>query len=221
MCDLERFVEALADSLREVLSICGKVLGAMEAVRAAAVVSNSFGCVQNSAEGCGFRSGREGGEVKRVAVRGSGFVDRSHEAFYSLRVRCGKKEKAGKVAKVREMVKSVRRDLWPLQSASVQQAAVELEWESPSQFIVCNPVSFRGFLASHWTWLTWIRVVDGPIDESKLRKVLFPVLSLLVWTSVQGCGCVYFTACLRRKGIAKSVEFSPLFVILVIIPGIE
>lgn len=139
----------------------------MEAVRAAASVSNSFGCVQNSAEGCGFRSGRECGQVRRVAVRASGFVDRSHEAFYSLRVRCGKKEKAGKVAKVREMVKSVRRDLWPLQSASVQQpavSAVELECESPSQFIVCNPVSFLGFLASHWIWLTWIRVVDGPID---------------------------------------------------------
>ena len=139
----------------------------MEAVRAAAVVSNSFGCVQNSAEGCGFRSGREGGDVKRVAVRASGFADRSHEAFYSLRVRCGKKEKTGKVAKVREMVKSVRRDLWPLQSASVQQAAVsaaELDFESPSQIVVCNPVSFLGFLTSYWIWLTRIRVVDGLID---------------------------------------------------------
>lgn len=129
----------------------------MEAVRAPAVVSSSFGCVNNSPEGGGFRSGREGAEVKRVAVRALGFADRSHEAFYSLRVRCGKKEKAGKVAKVREMVKSVRRDLRPLQSALVQQAPVsdvELESESPSRFVVCNPVRFLGFLASHLIWLT-------------------------------------------------------------------
>ena len=78
-------------------------------------------------------------EVRGCGMRG--FADRSHESFYALRVRCGKKEKrlCARVAKVRELVK-VQREL--VMSSQRAGAVVEgaVESESSIQIAISNPV---------------------------------------------------------------------------------
>jgi hypothetical protein len=73
------------------------------------------------------------------------FVDRSHEQFYSLHVVCGKKEeKLAKIDKLREMLRTVRRYLQPLQGFSSQHslAVTDGESEVSTGGSLSNPVRF-------------------------------------------------------------------------------
>ena len=57
-----------------------------------------------------------------------GFSDRSHELFYALRVRCGKKKRnlAGRLAKVQELVDVQRHLVLLSQKASTKQGVCEV-----------------------------------------------------------------------------------------------
>lgn len=105
------------------------------------MAGSRMGSLEGLRSFCGDR------EMRGFVGKGVGFSDRSHERFYAVRVRCGKKEKsyARQVAKVQGLLDAQRYLVSVSRSVSTEQgvggSAGGLEPEGSIQVGIADPVS--------------------------------------------------------------------------------